>query len=75
MITEHDTVVLTSGIAEHGLQAGDVGAVVHAYPEGGAYEVEFVSGDGSTVAVVTVEADSIRPVGAGEILHVRSLPA
>lgn len=75
MIAEHDAVVLTAPIVEHGLQAGDAGAVVHAYPEAQAFEVEFTAGDGSTVAVVTVEANGVRPVAASEILHVRDLPA
>lgn len=75
MIAEHDAVVLTTAIAEHGLQPGDVGTVVHAYPADQAYEVEFVAGDGSTVAVVTVGAGGVRPVAGSEILHVRNLPA
>ena len=42
--------------------AGDVGTVVHVYPDGAAYEVEFFTPDGDTVAVVTVEASGVRPV-------------
>ena len=33
-------------IGEHGLQQGDVGAVVHVYGAGTAYEVEFVTAAG-----------------------------
>ena len=44
MIKELDTVVLTHGIREHKLQKGDIGAVVHCYPEDG-FEVEFVTGE------------------------------
>jgi Domain of unknown function (DUF4926) len=35
MISELDMVVLTSDLSEHGLQKGDVGAVVHVYGVGG----------------------------------------
>lgn len=75
MIAEHETVVLTQPVVEHGLHAGDVGAVVHVYPDGKAYEVEFVAGGGETVAVVTIEAAGVRTVSEREILHVRSVGA
>ncbi|MGH9843563.1 MAG: DUF4926 domain-containing protein, partial [Blastocatellia bacterium] len=48
------SVVLTRDLPEYGLTSGDVGAVVHCYANGPAYEVEFVSGSGHTVALVTV---------------------
>jgi len=73
MIKELDTVVLTRDLKEHGLREGDIGAVVHRYPEGTAYEVEFVSAGGATVALLTLTGEDIRPVGGREILHVREL--
>lgn len=72
---EHDTVVLTRDLAEHALQAGDVGVIVHVYSNGAAFEVEFVSGGGDTVAVVTLDAAGVRPVAHEEILHVRKVSA
>jgi cell envelope opacity-associated protein A len=72
---EHDSVVLTQSFPDHGLQAGDVGAIVHVYGEGQAFEVEFVSGNGGTVAVVTLEPGDVRPLAESEILHVRRIPA
>ena len=40
--------------------------------EGGqAYAVEFVDGSGHTVALITVDADDVRPIVAGELLHAR----
>ena len=75
MIGEHDRVVLTADVLEHGLTAGDIGTVVHVYRDGRAYEVEFVALDGETAAVVTVEANNLRPVRRHEIAHVRSLAA
>jgi hypothetical protein len=38
-----------------------------------AFEVEFVSGEGATVAVVTLRGGDLRSVSAGDMLHVRSL--
>ncbi len=36
-----------------------------------AYEVEFVDGDGSTVACITLEAKHVRTIDLGELLHTR----
>ena len=38
-------------------------------------EVEFLTLDGRTAAVVTVEALQVRPVGQREITHARELAA
>jgi|PlaIllAssembly_1097288.scaffolds.fasta_scaffold1811619_1 hypothetical protein len=73
MFSELETVVLTRDIAEHGLKSGDIGAVVHSYQGGTAFEVEFVTGGGGTIAVLTLKEDDLRPVGAREVLHAREL--
>ena len=73
MIREHDRVVLKTPVSAEGLEAGDVGAVVHVYRDGQAYEVEFVTLDGRTAAIVTLEADQVRPVHEREITHAREL--
>ena len=75
MIKELDTVVLSRDIPEHGLKQGDIGAVVHIYSEGDAFEVEFITGQGYTLAVVTIESRDIRLMQDKEILHVRKLQA
>ncbi len=72
MIKELDCVVLTTNLAELGLTAGDVGAVVHAYEGGHNYQVEFTTYDGRTVAVAKVAPDQIRPLGSKEIHHTRA---
>ena len=74
-IKEHDCVVLTKNLPEEKLEAGDVGTVVHIHKDGVAYEVEFVTLAGRTVAVATVEASALRPVGTRDISHVRELQA
>jgi hypothetical protein len=60
MITEHASVVLTEDIAASGLQAGDVGVVVQIHREGASYEVEFMTLDGGTLAIETLEASQVR---------------
>jgi hypothetical protein len=73
MLKEHDRVVLKTAVPAEGLEAGDVGTVVHLYRDGLAYEVEFTTLDGKTAAVVTLEAAQVRPVGKREITHAREM--
>jgi hypothetical protein len=73
MIKEHDCVVLTADLPDEGLRAGDVGTVVHLHREGVAFEVEFCTLTGQTVAVATVERTQCRPVSQRDISHVREL--
>lgn len=73
MIKEHERVVLTTALPGEGLEAGDVGTVVHVYKDGEAYEVEFVTLDGHTAAVATLEVSQVRPVGRHDITHTREL--
>jgi hypothetical protein len=72
-IRELDQVVLVADVPAEGLVVGDVGTVVLIYREGQAYEVEFMTLEGKTVAVVTLEASKVRPVGQREIVHAREL--
>ena len=72
-IKELDCVVLTKNLPQASLEAGDVGTVVHIHKNGAAYEVEFITLAGRTVAVATVEASDLRPVGKRDISHVREL--
>ena len=72
-IKEHDCVVLTRDLRSKNLKAGDVGAVVHVHKGGVAYEVEFVTFTGRTIAVATIEASALRPVSKRDISHVREL--
>jgi hypothetical protein len=72
---EHERVVLKTPVPAEGLEAGDVGTVVHVYRDGKAYEVEFLTLDGRTAAVITVEVAQVRPVGHREITHARELAA
>ncbi len=73
MISELDTIVLTHDIGKHGLKEGDIGAVVHCYGDGGAFEVEFVTAEGRTLAVLTLTLNDVRLMNNKEILHVREI--
>ncbi len=75
MIDELDSVVLTHDIEEHGLKQGDVGAVVHCYKDDSAFEVEFVTAEGRTIALLTLTQADLRPMADREILHVREFAA
>jgi hypothetical protein len=71
MLAEHSIVVLNADAPDTGLNAGDVGTIVYVHDQGKAYEVEFVDGDGTTIALLTLNADEVRPIGSGELLHAR----
>jgi hypothetical protein len=73
MIRELDRVVLTAPVPAERLECGDVGTVVHVYGDGKAFEIEFMTLDGQTAAVATVEASAVRPVTGREITHSREL--
>jgi len=72
-IHEHDRVILRSDLPDEEPRAGDVGTVVHIHGDDEAFEVEFCTLNGNTVAVATVTADQVRSVGSNDISHARSL--
>lgn len=72
MIRELDTVALTNDLPVHGLLRGDLGTVVLLHRAGG-YEVEFTTLDGETLAVVSLAADQVRPLGRREIAQARAI--
>jgi hypothetical protein len=75
MIKEHDCVVLTKSLPESRLQAGDVGTVIHIHKGGAAYEVEFMTLTGETIAIVTLLAEQVRPLDRRDLAHTRQLHA
>ena len=70
---ELETVVVNKDIPEHGIERGDVGVVVHTYEDKSAVEVEFVSGEGTSLGVVTLLSKDVRLMKKDEILHAREL--
>ena len=56
-----DVVALTMDIPKHNLFRGEIGAVVECYPNDG-HEVEFVSLDGYTYALLALRGDQLIPL-------------
>ena len=71
MIEELEQCVLTTDLPEYGLKQGDIGTVVMVHQKGRGYEVEFISLDGETVAIVSLLAGQLRPIGRREIAQAR----
>ncbi|MFI5202115.1 MAG: DUF4926 domain-containing protein [Candidatus Kapaibacterium sp.] len=74
-IEELDQVALTKDLPALGLVTGDVGTVVCVHRDGLAFEVEFITAEGHTLGVETLEREEVRPVSGNAILHVRELEA
>lgn len=53
-----DVVALTEDLPTYKLRRGEIGAVVEVHPTGG-YEVEFVSQDGYTYALITAKQEQL----------------
>lgn len=70
----NDTVVLKLNLPDQNLYNGDIGAIVEVYSED-AFEVEFVTGDGHTQALITLAKKDLRLVSGMDILSVRELDA
>ena len=73
MINEHECVVLTEDLPAESLKTGDIGTVVHIHQDGTAYEVEFMTLAGETVAVTTLASTQVRPLGRSDMAHAREL--
>jgi hypothetical protein len=73
VIEEFEEVVLINDLPKFGLRAGDVGVVVDIHGNSTGYTLEFMTRDGATVAVVTVNANQIRPIGEAEMMQSRPL--
>jgi hypothetical protein len=72
-IQEHDLVVLQRDVPDLKLTRGDIGTVVGIYADGGAYEVEFMTAEGKTIDVLTLEQQDVRSFSGHEILHTRAM--
>jgi len=75
MIKEHDIVVLDLEIPGKPLVKGDIGTVIHIFPNAAAYLVEFNTLDGEEVAIIELAPSHVRSVQPNEIRHVRALAA
>lgn len=73
VLKEHDSVVLTSDVPAHGLKAGDMGVIVYCHVNNEAFEVEFITLAGKTIAVATLLATQVRAISAHDLPQVREL--
>ncbi len=73
MFKELDCIVLTTDLPMDGLKKADVGTIVHAYPGGSAFIVEFLTLDGNTVAVSDVLLSQIRAVSDSDLMQARTM--
>ena len=73
MIEKYSNVILSKDLPNDGLYHGDVGVVVHIHQGGEAYEVEFLTMGGGTVAVRTLRAEDVQAVDMQMIPHVREM--
>jgi len=67
-----ESVVLVRDLPEHGLQKGDLGAVVEVYDPDG-LEVEFVTASGKTKALLTLKVGDVRKVQDNDLIAVRAV--
>lgn len=70
-MNEFELVVLTEDIIGGRLKTGDVGTISTVLGEGKAYEVEFVTYTGETLAVETLLPHQVRAVRASEVMTAR----
>ena len=77
MIRELEVVALLRALPEHGLVAGDTGTVVMLHDpvpgHGPGVTVEFMTVQGKTIAITTLPADAVRPIGPRDMAHVREI--
>ncbi|MEX2169093.1 MAG: DUF4926 domain-containing protein [Pirellulales bacterium] len=72
MLKQLDIAVLAVDLPEFGLSAGDLGTIVLVHGNEG-YEVEFMTLEGETLAVVSLRLDQLRAIEPREIAHARAL--
>jgi hypothetical protein len=72
-MSEFDLVVLQDDSANGRLKVGDVGTILTVYNDGKAFEVEFVTLTGESVAVETLLPHQIRTVRPSEVMAVRDM--
>jgi hypothetical protein len=73
MIQELESVALAEDLPEYGLKQGDIGTVVLVHEDDEGYEVEFITLEGETVAVVSLSSTQVRPFRRGEIASARQI--
>jgi len=74
-IKEHACIALMNDLPAERLKAGDIGTAMHFHNGGEGCEVEFMTQNGATVALVTLLAGQIRVFKPRELASARELAA
>ncbi|MBP0029831.1 DUF4926 domain-containing protein [Roseofilum sp. Guam] len=78
MFQELDVVTLNHDFEEHGLKKNSKGTIVHCYADEQAFEVEFLSESGETLALLTLAKSDIElereAIGAEVLAIIHGLP-
>ncbi len=69
----YSEIVLMNDKPNVGLLKGDVGVVIEIYNNHAGFEVEFMTKEGRTVAVQTLDSSEIRAISTRDMLHIREL--
>lgn len=70
MFEDYEVVKLKDDLPSEGLSAGARGTVLMVYPEPPSeYEVEFLDGDGETLAVLTLPEEKLAKVPSNELMQ------
>jgi len=71
-----DTVAVATDLPDHGLTAGEVGAVVEVFGRGEAFEMEFCDRTGETYGLHTLRAEQLVPLhNRGQAFRLRAQAA
>lgn len=73
MYNELDVILLNVDLLEYGLKKDDIGTIVAVYDSGNGYEVEFITYQGQTLAVLTLQPKQIKPLNQQFIMSARIL--
>jgi len=73
MYNELDIIILNTDILEFNLKTGDIGTIVAVYENGKAYEVEFITYSGQTLAVITLKPYQISAINAKSMMSARNI--
>ena len=73
MIDELEVVTLVRPLADYGLASGVLGTIVMVHDGGAGYTVEFMTQQGETLAVATLDAPDVRVATADEIARWRAV--
>jgi hypothetical protein len=65
-----DLAALRQDLPAYGLVADDIGTVVQVYADREAFEAEFVTTGGRTLAVQTFSVQQVARVPSGHVLHI-----